>query len=327
MHVSISSLRRSLAVGAAVAAAGAGLVACGDDESESGSPEGGASKEGVTVTAAEFTWSAAKLTNGILSEIVERNPELGVAKIESKQLAPPAAWAGAQRGDIDLLTEVAMPNQQPLADKAKAKVDVLKETYGDANQGWFVPTYAVQPGGEAEGLKSVTQLNDFKEAFDGRLIDADPGWVTTKQNAARLKGYGLDFEHVTSGEAAELAELKRAYQGEDPILLYLYRPHWVFTEYELTQLEEPKPYEDGCFETGDGACAMPPYSAWVAASKDLGEDAPEFIAMLKQFELPLEEVETMLKQIDIDKEPVDKVAAEWVDANEDTVRSWVGSGA
>src|SRR3712207_7072922 len=43
-------------------------------------------------------------------------PELGVANLQTTQLDPAAAWAGAQRGDIDLLTEVALPNQQELAD-------------------------------------------------------------------------------------------------------------------------------------------------------------------------------------------------------------------
>ena len=320
-----TSLRRWSALAAVVIAASAGLVACGDDSG--GASSGAKSEEGVTVTAAEFTWSAAKLTNAILAQIVAKHPELGVDKIENKQLDPPAAWAGAQRGDIDLLTEVAMPNQQPLADKAADEVDMLNQTYGGAKQGWFVPTYSVQPGGATEGLKSVTQLNDYKDAIGGKLIDADPGWVSTKYNDARLKGYGIDFQHVTSGEAAELAELGRAYERKDPIVLYLYRPHWVFTEYDMTQLTEPTPYKDGCFDKGDGACAMPPYSAWVAARKDLSEKAPRFTAMLKQFEIPLEQVETMLKQVDVEKKPVEQVAAQWVTDNKDKVDSWAGSGA
>lgn len=323
MQALIPSLRRWSAL-AAVLAIGAGLVACGDDESGDSAEEGSGDKGAVTVKAAEFTWSTAKLTNAILSEVVEDYPELGVEKLETKPLDPPVAWAGAQRGDIELLTEVALPNQQPLADKAKAEVDLLSETYGDANQGWFVPKYAVESGGEAEGLKSVTQLNDYKDAFDGKLIDADPGWISTQQNKARLKGYGIDYQHVTSGEAAELAQLKRAVQRKEPIVLYLYRPHWVFTEYEVTQLEEPNAYKEGCFdEGGEGDCAMPPYSAAVAARKDLAEKAPEFVAMLKRFQMPLEDIERMLREVDLEKKPVDEVARQWIEDNQDKVKSWV----
>jgi len=323
MQMLIPSVRR-WSVLALVLVLATGVAACGDDDESEQSGGGGGGDGGVTVKAAEFTWSAAKVTNAILSEVVKQNPDLGVEKIDSKQLDPPAAWAGAQRGDIDLLTEVALPNQQPLADKAKDKVDLLGKTYTGANQGWFVPSSVVEPGGEAEGLKSVTQLNDYKDAFDGKLIDADPGWVSTQQNTLRLKGYGIDFQHVTSGEAAELAQLKRATEREEPIVLYLYRPHWVFTEYDVTQLEEPNPYKPGCLdEGGEGDCAMPPYSAAVAASKDLAEKAPKFVAMLKRFKIPLEEVEGMLKQVDIEKKPADQVASEWMEANKSTVDSWV----
>jgi len=50
---------------------------------------------GFTVRAAQFPWTAAKLTNAILAEIVARHPELGVAKLKIIQVGPATrAWAG-----------------------------------------------------------------------------------------------------------------------------------------------------------------------------------------------------------------------------------------
>ena len=250
---------------------GMALTACGGGSSFSGgtSGSGDASSSagaGISVKSAEFPWSAAKITNTILAEVATQHPELGVAKIEPTTLGPAPAWAGAQRGDIDLLAEVALPNQQELADKAKDKVAMVHQTYGDAQQGWFVPTYATEPGQPLAGLTSVTQLNDYAAALDNKLVDADPSFITTQQNAKRLQGYGLTLEQVASSEAAQLAELRRAYQAKEPILVYLYHPHWVFAEFQMTQLQEPNPYTPDCFTTGNGACAMPAYSAWTAAS-------------------------------------------------------------
>lgn len=319
----LSRHRRGPALAAVIAALGIGVAGCGGDEETEPAEQGGGG-QGVELTAAEFTWSAAAVTTSILQQIAEANPELGVSELKTKQLDPAPAWAGAKRGDIDILSEVARPNQDPLAEKAGAEVEMLNATYEGANQGWFVPSYVVEPGGPAEGLKSVDQLNEYKEVFDGKLIDADPGWVTTEQNAARLKGYDIDFQHVTSGEAAELAQLKRAIQREEPILTYNYRPHWVFAEYELTQLEEPNPYKEGCLEEGgDGACAMPPYSAWTAARKEVAEKAPRFHAMLQQFEIPLEDMEAMLSKVDLEKQEAEAVAKEWVDANQADIDAWV----
>ena len=318
----LSSRRRKarVAIGSLLAV-GAFLAGCGGQGTSTSTGSGG----GVTVKAAEFPWSAAKLTNAILAEVAAQHPELGVAKIETTALGPAPAWAGAQRGDVDLLSEVALPNQQELADKAKDQVTLVHQTYGGAAQGWFVPTYATQPGQPLAGLTSVTQLNDYAAALGGKLIDADPSFITTQQNAKRLAGYGINLEQVTSSEAAQLAELRRAYERHQPILVYLYHPHWVFTQFQMTQLQEPAPYQPDCFTTGSGACAMPDYSAWTAASTRLQQEAPRFSAMLQRFELPLPDVEAMLKTTDVDKQPAEQVAKQWVDANQQRVQRWLAS--
>ena len=310
---------------------GVALTACSGSGSSfsGGTSSGGGSSDsagaGISIKAAEFPWSAAKLTTVILSEVAAQHPELGVGKIDSTTLGPAPAWAGAQRGDVDLLAEVAMPNQQELADKAKDKVSLVHQTYGDAQQGWFVPTYATQPGQPLAGLTSVTQLNDYAAPLNNKLVDADPSFITTQQNAKRLQGYGLNLEQVASSESAQLAELRRAYQAKEPILVYLYHPHWVFAEFEMTQLQEPNPYTPDCFTTGNGACAMPSYAAWTAASTKVQQDAPKFYAMLQKFEIPVPDMEGMLKSVDVDKKDATAVAKEWLGANQDKVQQWVAA--
>lgn len=307
-----------LALAVAVTTALAGCGGGSSDDTAAGGGGGG----GVTVKAAQFSWSAAKLTNAIVAKIAKDQPDLGVKSIETTQLDPAAAWTGASRGDIEMLTEVALPNQQKFADSAKDRVSIVSQTYGDASQGWFVPKYVVDPGGPAAGLTSVTQLDQFSKVFDGKLYDADPGYVTTEQNTARLKGYGIDYEHVVAGEAAELAQLGRAYSRKEPIVLYLYHPHAVFSQYDMVQLTEPTPYSDGCLTTGSGACAMPAYSANIALAGSVAEKAPKFAALLKNLRIDLPEMEDMLKQIDVDKQDVESVASDYVEKHADDVKAW-----
>jgi len=130
---------------------------------------------------------------------------------------------------------------------------------------------------------------------------------------------------VASSESAQLAELRRAYQAKEPILVYLYHPHWVFAEFEMTQLQEPNPYTPDCFTTGNGACAMPSYAAWTAASTKVQQDAPKFYAMLQKFEIPVPDMEGMLKSVDVDKKDATAVAKEWLGANQDKVQQWVAA--
>jgi glycine betaine/proline transport system substrate-binding protein len=320
--VALSAL---LTVGMALTACSSGGSSFSGGTSSGSGDSSGAAGAGLSIKATEFPWSAAKLTNVILTEVAGQHPELGVSQIAATTLGPAPAWAGAQRGDVDLLSEVALPNQQELADKAKANVSLVHETYGDAQQGWFVPTYATQPGQPLAGLTSVTQLNDYAGPLNNKLVDADPSFITTQQNAKRLQGYGLTLEQVASSEAAQLAELRRAYQAQEPILVYLYHPHWVFAEFEMTQLTEPNPYTPDCFTTGNGACAMPAYAAWTAASTKVQQDAPKFYAMLQKFEIPVPDMEGMLKKVDVDKADATTVAKEWLAANQPRVQQWLAA--
>src|SRR5688572_29901326 len=114
--VALSAL---ITVGMALTACGGGSSSFSGGTSSGSGGSSGSAGAGITVKSAEFPWSAAKLTNTILTEVATQHPELGVASIEATTLGPAPAWAGGQRGDLDLFSEVAMPNQQELADKAK----------------------------------------------------------------------------------------------------------------------------------------------------------------------------------------------------------------
>ena len=313
-----TSVRPRASAVALTALLAATVTGCGGDDG------GSSGADGLTVQAAEFSWTAAALTNAILSEIAADHPELGVASLETTELDPATAWAAAERGDVDLLTEVALPNHQQLADRARGRVDIVSETYGNATQGWFVPAYAVRPGGPLEGLTSVTQLNDYADQLGNKFYDADPGYITTEQNAKRLAGYGITLEHVVSSEEAQLAQLEVSHRSGEPIVLYLYHPHEVFALYDMVQLREPRPYTEGCLTTGNGACAMPSYSANIAASTELQEQAPGFADLLVDLRISVEEMEEMQKQVDVDGEDVATVAREWVDRHATQIDEWVG---
>lgn len=314
-------MKRTIRHGAAVVSI---LLLTATACSSSDAADGG---DGVSLKAGQFSWTASEIEIEILAAIAEDHPELGVSEIETTAVDPATGWVGLERGDLDLLTEVNLPNQQSLADEAADSTELVSETYGGAAQGWFVPRYLVEPGGAAEGLTSVDQLADqeWADKVGGTLYDADPGWVTTEQNAARIEAFDLAVEHSTSSEAALIAQLQRSYDREEPVLLYFYRPHWLFTKFDLVQLEEPNPYEDDCFvEGGRSDCAIPTLAAWIATNNELAEKAPEFAALLEKVQLPLKDVEGLLAEFeDQGTEPAD-LARTWVDDNQKEIEKWLG---
>jgi glycine betaine/proline transport system substrate-binding protein len=306
--------RRTIAGLAATLTALSPLAGCSSDASSS---------DDVTIKAAQYSWPAAIITNAILAQIIEDNPDLGVDGMKTTQLDPAMAWAGAKRGDIDMITEVSIPNQVPMAEEAADTMDIVSETYSDAEQGWFVPAYSVEPAGAAEGLKSITQLNDYSDVFDSKLYDADPGYVTSEFNAKRLEAYGIDYEQVATTEAAQLAQLQRAYNREEPILVFLYHPHWVFAAFDMVQLDEPEPYTDGCMTEGEGKCALPDFSIGIALSKDLMSEAPKFTDFIKNFKITVSEMEEMLKAQRVEKTDPEQIAEDWISEHNADIQSWL----
>ena len=304
----------------AVALVSAGLLAAavaGSRGSQSATPEERA-RTG-TLRVGQFSWAAAELTTAVLEEIVRRHPELGVVRFEAVETDPEEGWADLAAGELDVLPEVFLPNQYEFFADARAEAELVHRTYSGAVNAWYVPGYAVAPGGPAAGLASVAQLRTYREVFDNTLFDGEPGWVSTAQNADRIEGFRLGLEQETGTEAELLAELRRRYEQRRPMLLYLWRPHWVHAAYDLVELEEPNGYSLNCFGGGEKACAMPTNDVWVAAREDVRVRFPHLWRLLTRFELPIGDVERMLAQTERAGRPVATVAREWVDAHEPTI--------
>lgn len=279
----------------------------------------------TTITVGHMTaYLPSEIEANIVAAIAERHPELGVDEVKLLGTDVTPAWVGIQRGDIDVLFEVDLPNQQPLLDKASNEVETVSQIYGDAGQGFFVPRYVVDgEDAPAAGLKSIDQLQSYKDILGGTLYDEAPGWQSTKYNAMRLKAYGLEFEHVKLADAALVAEVTRAVERKKPILFFFAHPHWLFKRYDLVKLDEPDSYQPGCFVNDNGRCPIPSFSAWVGVRKDLVTRAPKFYAMLTYFEIPLGDVEAMMFEIDRDKQPIQKVAQAWVENHSSEIAEWV----
>ncbi|MDQ8045907.1 MAG: glycine betaine ABC transporter substrate-binding protein [Solirubrobacteraceae bacterium] len=320
--MSTLSWRRIAAPVALTATLALGVAGCGSSDTDSA--KGSASTGGIELKVGQFSWTAAAVETNILADIAKAHPDLGVKSVKVTPVDPAPGWVGLGRGDLDLLTEVNLPNQQDFADKAKATTSLVSETYGGATQGWFVPRYAVEgAGAPAAGLTSIDQLNQYKSVFDGTLYDSDPGWVTSQQNKKRIKAYGLDYKQSNSSEAALIAQVGRAFAKKQPILFYFYHPHWLFKKYDVVQLKEPNPYNPATSFKTDDKSAIPTLAAWIAVNNDLKTKAPEFYAALSKVKIPLADIEGLLEQVDAKKQQPADVAQQWVDAHKTEIDQWV----
>lgn len=266
----------------------------------------------------------AELEANLIDVIVAGHPALAVGHVSLIGTDVTPAWVGIRRGDTDVLVEVDRPNQQPLLDKSAGLVVTVGQIYGDAGQGFFVPRYIVEgAGAPAPELKRVDQLASHKQLFGGTFYDESPGWQSTKFNSMRLKAYGIDFTHLELSDAALIAAVVRAEERRQPIVFFFYHPHWLFKRFDLLRLEEPNPYHASCFEEDMGRCALPSFSAWIAARKDLAARAPLFYALLSHIAVPIGDVEEMMMRVNTEKRSAHDAATIWVEAHHAEVDRWV----
>lgn len=92
---------------------------------------------------------------------------------------------------------------------------------GEVNLGLAVPDYA-----EAQ---SIADLPSYREDFGSRIvgIESGAGEMAVVENDV-IPGYNLDYELIFASTPGMLAELQRAVDNEQSIVITAWKPHPMF---------------------------------------------------------------------------------------------------
>lgn len=313
-------------------------AACSDVSSTTsgGSSSGGGGSADCgsdTVTIAVNPWTGSAVNANIAKVLLEQ--ELGCT-VKLQDIDETAQFAAMSSGDIDATLEIWPSGHAE--DYA---------TYIDGNQGvidggelgvigkigWYIPTYMLTDHPELatwEGLNQNASLFATAETDPkGQMLDGDPSFVS--YDAEIVKNLNLDFEVVTAGtETAELAQVKKAYAAQEPILFYFYQPQWLWAtgKYDLTEVELPE-FTDECATAaaenkGVGYnCDYPEDVLYKAFNENLQTKAPAAFDFLSAMSYT-NDVQNAVA-LDVDNGGMDPAdaAKKWVDANPDVWQPWV----
>ncbi len=290
----IKTVRRALSGLLGGAALALGLAAAPVHAAESGKP----------LRIGWTAWSDAEAVTNIARQLLEQ--KLGY-KVELVMADIGLQYQGIAKGDLDVMLMAWLPTtHKPYWDKFKDQVVDLGVLYDNAKLGWAVPAYVP----EAE-LKSFEDLKkpEVKKRLEGRIQGIDPGAGLMQASERAIKAYGLDYRLQSASDAAMVTALDRAIKRKEWIVVTTWSPHWMFAQYPLRYLDEPKG------ELG-GAEAI-----HAVARKGFEQDFPKAAAFIKNFKIPLAELEAiMLKAKDTSYE---KEAAAYIKAHPDTVDQWL----
>ncbi|MFE5733051.1 ABC transporter permease/substrate binding protein [Streptomyces sp. NPDC056528] len=273
----------------ALVAGGTGFLGTG-----SGSAGGG---NGKKVSIGYIPWDEGIASTYLWKELLERRGY----EVDTRQLEAGALYTGLAGGQLDFQTDAWLPvTHAQYWEKYKNDLEDLGSWYGPTSLELSVPSYV-------KGVDSLADLKGKAGQFKGRIVGIEPsaGMMGILKDKV-LEEYGLEGEYkvVDGSTPGMLAELKRAYERKEPVVVTLWSPHWAYSAHDLKKLKDPK----GTWGEGDGVHTL--------ARKGFTEENPEVGAWLKGFELSekqLTGLEAVIQETGKGKEQ--QAVRTWLDRN------------
>lgn len=251
-------------------------------------------------------WSDAEAVTNIVKLILEQRL---AQKVELVMTDVALQYAGLERGQIDLMLMAWLPGtHQSYYEKVKGSVENLGALYTDAKLGWAVPADI-----PVSTLKTIDDLKkpEVMEKLGGKIQGIDAGAGLMKLSEAAIKTYGLDYKLLTASDAAMVSALDRAIQRKQWIVVTTWSPHWMFSQYKLRYLEDPKQALGGA------------ESIHALARKGFSADFPAAAAFIRNLKISLADLEgVMLKARDSNAA---KEAAAYIASHGEQVNRWVAA--
>jgi len=294
------------------------LAACGGSDDGDGDVDTGDTNDEATgdselllelgqenLSIPYVAWARETISTHMLAAILE---DVGY-NVEVKQVEAGPMFTGVAEGTEDFHTSAWLPAThanywEEYGDDLVKVTEVLDK----APLALTVPSYV-------EDINSIEDLKDnteFGESVNWEIIGIDPGAGIMQNTQTVLEDYGLDnWSVVESSEAAMLTTLREKIQNEEPIVVPLWKPHWIFGVEDLKMLEDPQEIYGG---EGD--------QIYTVARKGLDEDAPAAYKVLENYVETYELVEELMPLVhDEGQDPAD-VAKQYLEDNPDMLEKW-----
>ncbi len=274
-----------------------GLASCGGKESnDADTPE---PMDKPVVNIGYVSWAECVATSNLWKVILEdKGYDVNLIQLDAAPL-----YIGLKKGDVDLFLDSWLPvthgNYMEKYGKDLTDVGIWYES--PAKIGVVVPSYVE--------IDSLEKFNGSKDKFNKEIIGIDPGAGIMKAAETAKEEYGFDANIVQGSETAMITSLQKAYDKGDWIAITGWSPHWMFAEYDLKYLEDPKK------AFGEEEFLH------VLANKKFGETHNDIITMLSNFKMNDSQIGALEKLINDGLEP-ELAAQQWVDENKEIVDSW-----
>jgi len=191
-------------------------------------------------------------------------------------------------------------------DKYENDLTDLGYVYEGTQSGLVVPDYV--------DIDKISQLNEHKRKFDGKIVGIDAGAGVMKTTQEVIRDYRLDLELQSSSGPTMTTALKKAIDGGNWVVVTGWKPHWMFARWDLKFLKQDpkrKKWKKG--------------NIHIMGRENLKEDKPRLAKFLSNMHFTDEQLGSLMLAVR-EKDPdtsVADVAAEWMDNHRRLIRKWI----
>ena len=204
-------------------------------------------------------------------------------ELQNADLAPIFVSMSGKKSDVFL--DAWLPiTMKDYMDQYGDSIEFLGEVYGEARVGLVVPQYVT--------IQSISELEANKDRFSSEIVGIDAGAGIMKTTTM-------------------LASLKKAMDKGEWIVITGWTPHWMFDQFDLKFLDDPKKVYGDLEEIHA--------IAWKGFSEK-DPFAAEFFGNIKLTTEELSSFMTAMKDARMDEE---EIARKWRDEHRQLVDSWI----
>jgi len=287
----------------ALVLAGGLLAGCGGSASEDGS---GASSEMHFVYV---NWVEGIAITHMLHEVLEDSLDMDVNM--TRVNGGGVAFSSVATGSADIFVEAWLPTTHKDAwAKYNDRVHKLGVTYPGTSVGLVVPAYM--------DVGHISELANYREALDGTINGIESGAAINEQTRQILENNGITgFDVLPSSGPAMVSALQRAISNREPIVITGWKPHWMWSRFDLKYVPGAK--------TDDTPVFGAPENIYTVVRDGFEEDYPDTaVRFLKAFEITEPQLNRLMEgfQPDSEQEPL-PFARQWIRNHRDVVRGWL----
>ncbi|RUO97764.1 ABC transporter substrate-binding protein [Hyphomicrobium sp.] len=275
------------------------------------------------ITISQSPWTGNLITSDLAAKLLlKMGYNAKVVPIDGVAVFP-AMDAGDISFDVEIWESTSL--QLVEASEKSGKSVKLGSLGFEGEDHWWYPEYVKEkcPGlPDYKALQKCVDLFKTPETGDkGQLLVYPVDWGTNDE--PRVKTLGLDYQVVHAGsEAALLAQVKAAYQRKQPILAWLYLPHWAPAVYKGEFVKLP-PYTPECYSSGTYGCEKPKAAITKMAWSGAKAKWPRAYKMIEAFQLPLADYQAMERDVDVDGKDPSAVVDAWMATHEAIWKPWI----